>query len=79
MCVLQGDCKDGRENGRAGESCISQHPGFQAVCLKVCVLQTAYYQYQQHYGIGVDPSSLHEYVSNLLIHDSFITTIFSQL
>ena len=79
MCVLQVYCKDGRENGRAGESCISQHPDFEVVCLKVCILQTAYYQYQQHYRIGVHPSSLHECVSNLLIHDSFITTIFSQL
>ena len=79
MCVLQGDCKDGRENGRARESCISQQPSFEAVCLNVCVLQTAYYQYQQHYGIGVHPSSLHECVSNLLIHDCFITTIFCHL
>ena len=49
-------------------SCISQHPGFQTVCLNVCVLQTAYYQHRQHYRIGPHSSPLHECVSNLLIH-----------
>lgn len=31
-------------------SCITQHPGFSAVCLKTYVLKTAWYQYRQQYG-----------------------------
>lgn len=30
-------------------SCITQHPGFQPVCLDRYVLETAYYQYRQQY------------------------------
>ena len=30
-----------------GASCITEHEGFGAVCLKRWVLQTAYYQYRQ--------------------------------
>ena len=30
--------------------CITQHPGFQAVCLNRWVLQTAWYQYKQQYS-----------------------------
>uniref|UniRef100_A0A1X7T1Y1 P2X purinoreceptor 7 intracellular domain-containing protein n=1 Tax=Amphimedon queenslandica TaxID=400682 RepID=A0A1X7T1Y1_AMPQE len=30
--------------------CITEHPGFSAVCLNVWVLQTAYAQYRQQYG-----------------------------
>ena len=29
--------------------CITQHPGFQAVCLNRWVIQTAWYQYKQQY------------------------------
>ena len=31
--------------------CITEHPGFTTVCLDVWVLQTAYFQYQQQYGM----------------------------
>lgn len=31
-------------------SCITQHPGFQANCLNIWVLQTAWLQYKQQYG-----------------------------
>ena len=31
--------------------CITEHPEFAALCLNVCVLQTAYFQYRQEYGI----------------------------
>ena len=31
-------------------SCITNHPGFLAVCINVYVLQTAWYQYKQQYG-----------------------------
>ena len=32
--------------------CITQHPGFNAVCLNHRVLQTAWYQYKQQYHEG---------------------------
>ena len=34
--------------------CITQHPGFQAVCLNRWVLQTAWYQYKQQYEVAFD-------------------------
>lgn len=40
--------------------CISEHPGFEPVCLNTYVLQTAYYQYRQQYGLEVEDSN--EYV-----------------
>ena len=30
--------------------CITDHPGFQTVCLDRWVLDTAYYEYRQQYG-----------------------------
>ena len=36
--------------------CITDHEGFAAVCLNVWVLQTAYYQYRQHYGSSAPKS-----------------------
>ncbi|CAC5418551.1 unnamed protein product [Mytilus coruscus] len=30
--------------------CITEHPGFEPVCLNQYVLETAYYQYRQQYG-----------------------------
>lgn len=40
------------ETGEVAEApvCITQHPGFQAVCLNRWVLQTAWYQYKQQYS-----------------------------
>lgn len=32
------------------KKCITDHPGFQTVCLNEHVLQVAYYQYRQQYG-----------------------------
>ena len=40
--------------------CITEHPGFSSVCLNIWVLQTAYYQYQQHYGVALLPPTVHE-------------------
>ena len=40
--------------------CIIEHPGFATVCLDVWVLQTAYYQYRQHYGGGTAAPPIHE-------------------
>ena len=33
-----------------GAPCITEHEGFNAVCLNMWVLQTTYYQYKQQYG-----------------------------
>ena len=41
--VEMGDCQ-------VPPSCITQHPGFQAVCLNRWVLQCAWYQYRQQYS-----------------------------
>ena len=32
-------------------SCITHHEGFESVCLNVWILQTAYFNYRQHYCI----------------------------
>ena len=31
--------------------CITEHPGFRPVCLDVWVLQAAYFEYRQHFGV----------------------------
>ena len=31
-------------------SCITEHPGFQSICLDFWVLETAYYAYRQQQG-----------------------------
>ena len=61
-------------------TCITQHPGFNAVCLNIWVLQAAYYQYRQEYGQSSSPLSLNEYVLTLCksmfididLHDIFL-------
>ena len=45
-----------------------EEPGacrFSSVCLDVWVLQTAYYHYQQDYGVEADPPPIHESVQKL--------------
>ena len=32
-------------------SCITEHQGFEPVCLNVWVLQAGYFSYRQHYGM----------------------------
>lgn len=32
--------------------CITEHEGFEAVCLNLWVLQAAFFSYRQHYGTG---------------------------
>lgn len=44
----------------ASLQCITEHPGFTTVCLDIWVLQTAYYQYHQHYGAHRVHTSLQE-------------------
>ena len=40
--------------------CITEHPGFQNVCLDVWVLQAAYHTYCQHYGSRSHHTSVHK-------------------
>ena len=57
MCVLpRGRCYFGHNMSAATEgdteqpvTCITQHPGFRAVCTNKWVLRTAWYQYKQQY------------------------------
>lgn len=48
--------------------CITEHEGFEPVCLNVWVLQTAYFQYRQEHGDDHEGDAAHEYrtCSNLL-------------
>ena len=45
-----------------GTSCVTEHEGFDAVCLNRWVLQTAYYQYKQQYGKQSGEAEVHEQV-----------------
>ena len=45
------EVEDPEERG----TCITEHPGFPAVCLNVWVLQTAYHAYVQRYNPVVGP------------------------
>ena len=56
VCCQEIDCVVGKnleavklEGLAEPPSCISQHPGFHAVCVNRWVLQTAWYQYKQQY------------------------------
>ena len=51
-----------KQENNSSIKCITEHPGFEAVCLNVWVLQVAYFQYRQEHGAGSSPPSLHEYV-----------------
>ena len=48
------------ESSHVRVGCITEHPGFATVCLDVWVLQTAYYQYRQHYGSGTTAPPINE-------------------
>ena len=48
-----------------GVECITQHPGFQSVCLNPWVLQTAYYSYRQQYGESAVEGAINEYVKHM--------------
>ena len=41
-----------KEEGSSAVSCIIDNEGFHSVCLDVWVLQTAYFNYRQHYGVA---------------------------
>ena len=45
--------------------CITEHPGFHAVCLNIWVVQVAYYQYRQQYGSLASP--MNEYAHYVML------------
>ncbi|XP_063070480.1 uncharacterized protein LOC134461510 [Engraulis encrasicolus] len=49
-CREQSRVCERREEGGAGIRCITEHLGFQPVCMNVHVLRTAYFHYRQDYG-----------------------------
>ena len=51
MCCKEINAVINKNDEVVGETptCITQHPGFSAVCLNIWVLQTAWYQYKQQY------------------------------
>ena len=55
-------CGKINELGDSSIHCITEHPGFEGVCLNVWVLQAAYYQYRQHYGTVSLSPAINEYV-----------------
>lgn len=40
----------GSDSESASLQCITEHEGFEAVCLNVWVLQAGFYSYRYHYG-----------------------------
>ena len=48
-----------KEESASEVSCITDHEGFESVCLDVWVLQTAYYSYRYHYG-NSEENDVHE-------------------
>ena len=53
-----------KEEGSSAISCIIDHEGFHSVCLDVWVLQTAYFNYRQHYGVAKEKAVLLSVVIN---------------
>ena len=48
-----------KEEGSSAVSCIIDHEGFHSVFLDVWVLQIAYFNYWQHYGVA-EEKAIHE-------------------
>ena len=61
LCQLQLSCCEIFQTvdkiTETGALCITQHEGFEAVCLNVWVLQTACFQYYQQYDDFVEKSA----------------------
>ena len=59
ICCSEVDRVVEKKEGGSAVSCIIDHKGFHSVCLDVWVLQTAYFNYQQHYGVA-EEKAVHE-------------------
>ena len=49
VCCKEVEQLQGKMQENESYSCITQHPGFEPVCLNTYVLETAYHQYKQQY------------------------------
>ena len=48
-----------KEESANWNTCITEHEGFDSVCLNVWVLQAAYFNYRYHYG-NTEEREIHE-------------------
>ena len=48
-----------KQEGSSEVACITEHEGFQHVCLNTWVLQAAYFTYRHHYGDAAE-RDIHE-------------------
>jgi len=49
-CEIRATADKTETIGSMSIKCITEHEGFEAVCLNVWVLQASYFTYRQHYG-----------------------------
>ena len=60
ICCREIDAIESKmQEGQNDVECITDHEGFESVCLDVWVLQTAYHNYRQKYG-DVEDKSINE-------------------
>ena len=62
-CVCSAEIDELSEKMQEGPcevTCITEHEGFEAVCLNVWVLQAAYFEYRQRYGDNAREKSMHK-------------------
>ena len=60
MCASINNNNNNNNNESENDiSCITDHEGFESVCLNVWVPQTAYFNYRQQYGEAVE-KTVHE-------------------
>ena len=52
-----------KEEGSSAVSCIIDHKSFHSVYLDIWVLHTAYFNYQQHYGVAEEKAEFHVVIS----------------
>ena len=63
-CICYKEIPQVTSKSTTHSTCITEHPGFHAVCLSIWVLQVAYYQYRQQYGSLTSP--MNEYAHYML-------------
>ena len=61
-CAEIDEVAEKMQEGPREVTCITEHEGFEAVCLNVWVLQAAYFQYRQHYGDDAEEKPEYEWV-----------------
>ena len=78
VCCSEIDCAVAKNNEAVEAEglaeppvCITQHPGFHAVCLNRWVLQTAWYQYKQQYHEAYEgpPHKQNRHIANITLNE----------